>query len=293
MEKNYKLVTAPADEALNELQDNSIQVTVTSPPYFNLRKYTEHCSFEIGREKSVNEYVSNLSRVFEVLKTKTREDGLLFLNLGDSYVNGQLAGVPWRVALSLVDQGWILRSDIIWRKPNAMPSSVKNRPTVDHEYIFMFAKNKNYFYDQDAIREPNVTFTTASKMKGGRNHFGKRGGTPERGKNAGNNNLHDGRWDQAFNPLGRNKRTVWDIPLSKFRGAHFAVFPEQLVDTCISAGSFPGSLVCDPFSGSGTTGIVALKKGRHYFGCDINPEYNKMAESRLMEIEGCQRPLFW
>ena len=122
-------------------------------------------------------------------------------------------------------------------------------------------------------------------MRGGRNHFGKRGSTPEKGKNSGNSNLHNGRWDQAFNPLGRNKRTVWEIPLSKFRGAHFAVFPEKLVEICILAGSKPGTLVCDPFSGSGTTGVVALKYGRKYIGCDINPVYTNMARERLNKIE--------
>ncbi|RMG06352.1 MAG: hypothetical protein D6735_04110 [Acidobacteria bacterium] len=135
--------------------------------------------------------------------------------------------MPWRVALGLQDAGWILRSEIIWHKPNAMPASVKNRPTTSHEHVFLFAKSKDYFYNADAIREPHVTFTEASKMRGGRNHFGKRNGTPENGKNKGNPNLHNGRWDQAFHPLGRNKRTVWDIPLSKFRDAHFAVFQKD------------------------------------------------------------------
>lgn len=165
-----------------------------------------------------------------------------------------------------------------------MPSSVKDRPTTDHEYVFMFAKSKKYYYDQDAIREPHVTFTEQSRMKGGRGHFGKRGGTPENGKNGGSKNLHDARWDQAFHPLGRNKRTVWEIPLGKFRGAHFAVFPEKLVETCILAGSSKGSLVCDPFLGSGTTGVVALKLERDFFGCDISPEYTAMADGRLKEI---------
>ncbi|MCI7637114.1 MAG: site-specific DNA-methyltransferase [Oscillibacter sp.] len=284
MESRFRLITADAREALETLPDNSIQVTVTSPPYFNLRRYTNQLELEIGREKTVADYVNHLVETFDVLKAKTRDDGLLFLNLGDSYVHGELAGVPWRVALALSDRGWILRSDIIWKKPNAMPSSVKNRPTVDHEYVFMFAKSKSYYYDQDAIREPHVTFSPESKMRGGRNHFGKRGGTPEQGKNAGNSNLHDARWDQAFNPLGRNKRTVWEIPLGKFRGAHFAVFPEKLVEICVDAGSFANSLVCDPFSGSGTTGVVALRKGRQFFGCDINEEYNAMARARFEGI---------
>jgi DNA modification methylase len=121
-------------------------------------------------------------------------------------------------------------------------------------------------------------------MKGGRNHFGKRGGTPESGKNAGNMNLHTGRWDQAFHPLGRNKRTVWEIPLGKFRGAHFAVFPEKLVETCLLAASNKGSLVCDPFTGSGTTGIVAKRLGRYFYGIDLSEEYVTLAMERINSI---------
>lgn len=288
---DFKLYCGDAKEQLLEVEDSSIQLTVTSPPYFHLRKYTDQDSMEIGREVTVLDYVNDLADVFDVILCKTKDDGLLFLNLGDTYLNGALQGVPWRVAFELVNRGWILRSDIIWKKPNAMPSSVKNRPTVDHEYVFMFSKNKKYFYDQDAIREPHVTFSENSKMRGGRNHFGKRNGTPEHGKNGGDKNLHDGRWDQAFHPLGRNKRTVWEIPLGKFRGAHFAVFPEQLVETCVLAGSFPGSIVCDPFTGSGTTGVVALKHGRSFIGCDINEEYVAMAKKRILDEAG-QQPLF-
>lgn len=279
----WLILNSDVREGLKQLPDESIQLTVTSPPYFRLRTYSGGAD-EIGREASVDEYISSLVSVFEILKDKSKQDGLLFLNLGDSYVDGQLAGVPWRVALALQEVGWVLRSDIIWHKPNAMPSSIKNRPTVDHEYVFMFSKARQYKYNQDAIREPHVTFSENSKMRGGRAHLGKRGGTPEKGKNAGNSNLHDGRWDQAFHPKGRNKRTVWSIPLGKFRGAHFAVFPEKLVETCVLAGSDPGDLVCDPFAGSGTTGVVSLKLGRQFVGIEINSEYSKMASDRLSSV---------
>lgn len=279
----WSILNSDVREGLKQLPDESIQLTVTSPPYFRLRNYSGGAG-EIGREVTVDEYISSLVSVFGILKDKTKQDGLLFLNLGDTYVDGQLAGVPWRVALALQEVGWVLRSDIIWHKPNAMPSSVKNRPTVDHEYVFMFSKAKEYKYNQDAIREPHVTFSESSKMRGGRAHLGKRGGTPEKGKNAGNSNLHDGRWDQAFHPKGRNKRTVWSIPLGKFRGAHFAVFPEKLVETCVLAGSDPGDLVCDPFAGSGTTGVVSLKLGRQFVGIELNSEYSKMASDRLSSV---------
>ena len=172
-----------------------------------------------------------------------------------------------------------------------MPSSVKNRPTTDHEYIFLFSKDADYYYNADAIREPHVTFTEKSKMRGGRNHLGKRNGTPEQGKNAGNQNLHNGRWDQAFHPNGRNKRTVWEIPLGKFRDAHFAVYPEKLVETCILASTKVGDVVFDPFTGSGTTGVVAIKNNRIFLGCELVPKYQKMAQKRIDEIE-VKLPLF-
>jgi site-specific DNA-methyltransferase (adenine-specific) len=162
-----------------------------------------------------------------------------------------------------------------------MPSSVKNRPTTDHEYMFLFAKSSKYYYDADAIREPHVTFSENSKMRGGRNHLGKKGGTPEQGKNSGNSNLHNGRWDQAFHPQGRNKRTVWEVPLSKFRDAHFAVFPEQLIEPCILAGSSEGGIVLDPFFGAGTVGLVSMKKGRKFIGIELNEDYCKIAIKRI------------
>ena len=283
--EDYLVVAGDAAAVLAKLPDGVIQTTVTSPPYFGHREYTDGDENEIGKERVLADYINNLVRVFTVLHSKTKNDGTLWLNLGDTYRNNQLLGVPWRVAFALGEIGWTLRSDVIWRKPNAMPSSVKNRPTVEHEYLFFFAKDKNYLYNADAIREPHVTFSESSKMKGGRNHFGKRGGTPESGKNAGNTNLHTARWDQAFHPLGRNKRTIWDIPLSKFRGAHFAVFPEKLVETCLLASSEEGTLVCDPFTGSGTTGIVSKKMGRRFFGAELSEEYAQMARDRIRLVE--------
>jgi DNA modification methylase len=264
------------------LENQSIQAIITSPPYFGLRNYADEPSqAEIGQEATLQEYVTNLVSIFQTLKQKLKPNGLLWLNLGDTYRDKCLLGVPWRVALALQDDGWLLRSDIIWHKPNAMPSSIKNRPTTDHEYIFLFALNQDYYYDADAIREPHVTFTEQSKMKGGRNHFGKEGGTPENGKNAGNNNLHNGRWDQAFHPKGRNKRTVWQIPLSKFRDSHFAVFPEKLVETCILASTREYDVILDPFAGSGTTGVVATKLQRHFIGIELVKKYQEMAQARI------------
>ena len=288
LEKEYlknRVLLGDIREISSSIPDKIIQSVITSPPYFGHRKYSgeDACKNEIGREKKLDEYISNLVSCFEFIKPKLKDTGLLWLNLGDTYRKKQLLGVPWRVALALQDNGWILRSDIIWKKPNAMPSSVKDRPTTDHEYIFLFSKTAEYYYDADSIREPHVTFTEKSKMKGGRNHLGKKNGTPEQGKNAGNSNLHNGRWDQAFHPKGRNKRTVWDIPLGKFREAHFAVFPEKLVEMCMLASTKENDFVLDPFAGSGTTGVVVKKNNRNFIGVELVEKYQQMAQRRIKE----------
>ena len=273
------LINGEALNSLKKLPDSLVQTVITSPPYYGQRDY---CAKEqIGSEESPDEYINRLLEVFDEVKRVLKEDGTLWINLGDKYIDGNLAGLPWKLALTLKERGWILRSDIIWYKPNAMPSSVKNRPTTDHEYMFLFAKSSKYYYDADAIREPHVTFSENSKMRGGRNHLGKKGGTPEQGKNSGNSNLHNGRWDQAFHPKGRNKRTVWEVPLSKFREAHFAVFPEQLIEPCILAASSEGGIVLDPFFGAGTVGLVSMKKGRKFIGIELNEDYCKIAIKRI------------
>jgi DNA modification methylase len=259
-----------------------VDCVVTSPPYYNQRDY-RGAAKQVGIESSPQEYIDRLVAVLAQVHRVLKPTGTLWLNLGDKYDKGELLGMPWRVALGLVADGWLLRSDCVWHKPNAMPSSQSRRPTTDHEYVFLLAKSPDYFYDADAVREPHVTFSEQSKMRGGRGHFGKRGGTPETGKNNGNNNLHDGRWDQAFHPLGRNKRTVWSIPLGKYRGAHFAVFPERLVENCLRAGCPQGGLVLDPFCGSGTTCLVAKRLGMEWLGIDCVSEYCQMARARLRD----------
>lgn len=275
-------VCGDAYEMLRHFPSASVDCIVTSPPYFNQRDYS-HPS-QIGNEGVLTDYVTRLTAVFSECRRVLMERGTFWLNLGDKFSSGQLLGIPWRVALELVGQGWILRSDIIWHKPNAMPHSAASRPTTDHEYIFFFVKQPDYYYDADSIREPHVTFSEKSRMKGGRNHFGKRNGTPEQGKNSGTGNLHDGRWDQAFHPAGRNKRTVWSIPLGKSRDAHFAVFPEKLIEPCILAGCPSGGLVLDPFAGTGTVAAVAKRHQRKYVGIDLNPDYIAIAERRVGQV---------
>ncbi len=281
----FQVICSDVRKGLSRLNDSSVDTVVTSPPYYGQRDYES--DIQIGHEKTIEDYVDTLVEIFGAVRRVLRPEGTLWLNLGDKYLNGQLQGLPWRVALALQADGWVLRSDIIWHKPNAMPSAVKNRPTTDHEYIFLLTRStKDYYYDADAIREPHVTFTNQSRMKGGRKHLGKRGGTPEAGKNRGNPNLHDGRWDQAFHPKGRNKRTVWSMPLSKYRDAHFAVFPESLVEHCVKAGSPHKGVVLDPFCGSGTTGLVSLRIERDFIGIDCSQRYCDMASERLRNQQG-------
>ena len=273
-----------AVEVSKQLPEACVDTIVTSPPYYRQRDYGS--DLQIGQEISPAAYVERMTELFTELRRVVKPTGSAWVVIGDKYVDGELLGMPWRVCLALKDVGWVLRSDCIWHKPNAMPSSVKTRPTTDHEYIFFFSHSKKkYFYDADAVREPHVTFSEKSKMKGGRGHFGKRGGTPEKGKNGGDNNLHDGRWDQAFHPQGRNKRTVWSISLSKFREAHFAVFPESLVQTCLNASCPANGVVLDPFSGAGTTALAARRSGRQFIAIDCVAQYNEIAQSRVSAEE--------
>ena len=274
-----RVICDDALEALRRLPDGCADCIVTSPPYYGQRDYGH--SEQIGIEETPERYLEALGLVFVECKRVLSNEGTLWINLGDKYSDSGLLGLPWRLALLLKTAGWLLRSDIIWHKPNAMPSSVKNRFTTSHEYLFFFAKTSDYHFDADAVREPHVTFSERSRMRGGRGHFGKRNGTPEAGKNRGNSNLHNARWDQAFHPKGRNKRTVWEVALSKFREAHFAVFPEALIEPCILAGSSKGATVLDPFIGSGTTAVVAQRLGRHFIGIDRSQRYCEIAEKRL------------
>jgi len=278
------ILCGSAGATLDAMPAAIAHVAVTSPPYYGQRDYG--VAGQVGVEATPEDYVAGLVGVFRSLRRVLRPDGTLWLNLGDKYAGGSLLGMPWRVALALVADGWRLRSDIVWHKPNAMPHSNRRRPTHDHEYLFLLSAGDDYRYDADAIREPHRTFTEDSRMRGGRGHFGRRGGTPEQGKNAGSANLHTGRWDQAFHPLGRNKRTVWSVPLGKFREAHFAVFPPALIEPCILAGSPAGGIVLDPFFGAGTSGLVARAQGRRFIGIELNPAYCEMARERIARAGG-------
>ena len=284
-----RILLGDALQLAGRLPRGIVDCLVTSPPYFGHRAYSGgRDDRELGSEAAPGEYVDRLVERFRALRALLKPSATVWLNLGDTYRDGRLLGIPWRVALALAEDGWLLRSDIVWQKPNAMPSSVKNRPTPDHEYVFLLTRSARYHYDADAIREPHVTFTEQSRMRGGRRHLGKRGGTPEAGKNGGDHNLHDGRWDQAFHPGGRNKRTVWSVPLGKCREAHFAVFPEALIEPCIRAGCPPRGVVLDPFIGAGTTAIVSRRLGRRFVGFELVPEYVELAERRIAAAVGSE-----
>ena len=314
MKTNYILEGSVFDR-LKDIEDESIQCVVTSPPYWGLRDYGE--DEQLGLEETPEEFVDNLVKMFREVKRVLRKDGTVWLNLGDSYCgvgshnnkhttkkslnwNGSeetnnslrpggvhglkpknLVGIPWKVAFALQSDGWYLRQDIIWHKPNPMPESVQDRCTKSHEYIFLLTKSAKYFYDADAIREP------VSEISLKRAEYGWDCDRPST-KNASMNGkgIHTKKMGNRFvNPDGRNKRSVWTITTKPYKGAHFATFPPELPELCIKAGSREGEIVLDPFFGSGTTGWVAQRLGRKWIGVELNPEYVKIAEKRFMQQE--------
>jgi DNA modification methylase len=271
---------------LQQLLDNSINCIVTSPPYYALRDYG--IDGQIGLESSPEQYVDQLVQIFREAKRVLRKDGTLWLNLGDSYCGtGGLAGykrkdligIPWLVAFALRNDGWYLRQDIIWHKPNAMPSSVKDRCNTAHEHIFLLAKSPKYYFDYVAIQEPAAyDGRHDTKMHGSSKYHTSIMPDGQQQKLA--NRGHE-RWQWKDGVPVRNKRSVWSIPTRPFKGAHFAVFPEALAELCILAGCPEGGVVLDPFMGSGTVAVVAQRLHRNYIGFEINPEYIDIANNRL------------
>lgn len=252
-----------------------VQTCITSPPYFNQRKYTEE-SVEIGLEYSVEAYIANLTDVFDSVKTLLNDDGILWVNIGDKYKNGELMGIPWLFVFQMKKAGWKLRRDIIWakgtsglrREGSVMPESVKDRATTSHEYIFMFVKQNNYFYDYDAVKEVAIYPAGTKAAKGS----SKRGSEVGVNSRPAEYKVYDG--------FG-NMRSVWRYNVKPTRNGHFASYPEELITPMILASTKPGQIVFDPFMGSGTTAVVAKKLGREYLGCELNPGYMKIAEERL------------
>ncbi len=260
--RHSALIQGDSARVLARLPDRVFRTCVTSPPYWSLRDY--RIEGQIGLEASLDDYTNALVCVFSHVRRVLKDDGTLWLNIGDSYTSGgrtwraidrknptramdvrpatpdglkakDLIGVPWRLAFALQKAGWYLRADVIWNKPNCQPESVKDRPTRCHEYLFLLSKSERYFYDAAVRRGPN----------------------------------------------GRNLRTVWDINTRPHPEAHFAIFPESLVEPCLALGTRPGDLVLDPFLGSGTSAVVALSMGRRFVGIELNPRYLEIAARRL------------
>lgn len=304
----WEIKQGDALETLKAIAEQSINTCITSPPYWGLRDYG--VEGQLGLESTPEEYVKNLVDVFREVRRVLRDDGTLWLNLGDSY-NGSggaggdygpggikegqpkypgrniatlkpkdLVGIPWRVAFALQADGWYLRSDIVWHKPNPMPESVTDRPTKAHEYIFLLSKASKYYYDHEAIREPVVSRQTAQSVSFKRN--GSKRERPIPGQAYGTH-----RPNREDTPLRetRNKRSVWQVNTKPYSEAHFATFPPKLIEPCILAGCPEGGTVLDPFMGSGTTLQVATEWGRKSIGIELNPEYIEIAKRRLSAIQ--------
>ena len=265
-------------EGLRTLPDNSVNCCVTSPPYWGLRDYGHQG--QIGLEDTPQEYVTRMVEVFREVRRVLRDDGTLWLNLGDSYCKQkELLGIPWKVAFALQEDGWFLRQDIIWHKPNPMPESVTDRCTKAHEYIFLMTKNSKYYYDNDSIKEKSVTTVNRKTLPTDEYKAGK---TPS--EVTGKMTNRGGKSLAYAYPNGipfRNKRSVWTVTTKPFKGAHFAVMPQDLVEPCVKAGCPEGGVVLDPFAGSGTTLVVASKLNRSAIGIELNPDYVSIIEERL------------
>jgi DNA modification methylase len=257
------------------------QMCVTSPPYFGLRDYGH--PGQIGLEQTPDEYISAMVEVFRCVRDVLADDGTLWLNIGDSYAaqrgaiglkHKDLIGIPWMLAFALRADGWYLRQDIIWHKPNPMPESVRDRCTKAHEYIFLLSKSQKYYFDNEAIAEaanPKYESRYASPFNSGDKESSGQG-RPGNASNTKGIKKYTGT---------RNKRSVWTVATRPYKGAHFATFPPALIEPCILAGSRPGDVVLDPFMGSGTTAAVALKHNRTYLGCEINPNYKTLQDERI------------
>ena len=318
-----EVITGDALEVLKGLSSGSCDMCVTSPPYFGLRNYD--VEGQIGLEESPEKYVEKLVEILREVRRVLRQDGTLWLNVGDSYATRSgnqppmntrnkhghtaksvpvgfkqkdLLGIPWMLAFALRADGWYLRQDIIWNKTNCMPESVKDRCTKSHEYIFLLSKSPHYYFDAEAISEPiagsstkrylqNIEAQKGSDRQPGKSNGPMKAALPrfggEKYGESGKKEFKTKDGGVYVPTLRRNKRDVWNISTAHFDGGHFAVFPEKLVQPCILAGSRPGGTVLDPFCGSGTTGVVAVREGRSFIGIEINQEYSEMSLSRIAE----------
>lgn len=337
LEGNGKVFFGDCRDTMRDLiaQGVKVQMCVTSPPYFGLRDYGH--AGQLGLEATPAEYVAAMVEVFALVRELLADDGVLWLNLGDSYANDakwggstggkhvqalhgdsgigrakkatgmrpkNLLGIPWRVALALQEDGWNLRQDIIWHKPNPMPESVADRCTKAHEYLFLLSKSDRYYFDNEAIKEParytGLANQDASGFKNQMDFNGKHASATVRGDRGSKRNsfarvTKDSAGEHGQKPQFRperedvdyagmrNKRSVWTVATEGYSGAHFAVFPPALIEPCILAGSRPGDIVLDPFLGSGTTAQVAQALGRNWIGCEINDQYAPLQQARTAQ----------
>ena len=289
-----KIYNMDCVEGLRLLPDESINVCVTSPPYFCLRDYG--VEGQIGLEETPEEYIERLVQVFREVRRVLKPDGTLWVNIADSYANSgkgpstsksrdcqdlskiglrkcvpnglkpkDLIGIPWMLAFALRADGWYLRQDIIWEKPNAMPESVKDRCTKSHEHIFLLAKEPKYYFDHEAIKEPAIKGAAGSSFTSGKTAVHQPGASTK----------------ERIDSSTRSRRDVWRISTQPFKGAHFATFPEKLVEPCIIAGCPAGGVALDPFMGSGTTAVVAIRNERDFIGFELSPEYCEIAAERV------------
>jgi DNA modification methylase len=255
-------------DVARELPTGSVDCIVSSPPYFGLRDYGADGQY--GLESSPTEYVERLRVLFAELRRVLADDGTLWLNIGDSYTEKNLLGIPWMLAFALREDGWILRNDIIWYKPNAMPQAVHDRLSARHEHVFLFVKQRRYWFDIDAIRRsPSEWALKAFEGRWQARSDWKRDAVRTDRVTVGMDRAN------GYNRKGANPGDMWEISssTSSLDGAHFAIYPIELPQRCILAGCKPGGVVLDPFSGSGTTGLAAQRTGRRYIGVDINQEY--------------------
>ena len=287
--------------------DEKARCCVTSPPYYGLRDYGGENN-QIGLEQSPEEYIQQLVEVFREVRNCLTDDGTLWLNMGDSYYNyksgtgeyakqsvakgrqdlpmrspkranklkgfkdKELMGIPWMLAFALRADGWHLRQDIIWNKPNPMPESVRDRCTKSHEYIFLMTKQRDYYYDNEAIKEPVKKDWGTRDRTNGKYHNEGTGLQPHSGL--------------TKSYTKKNKRSVWTVNKKPYKGAHFATFPPELIKPCILAGSEKGDIILDPFIGSGTTAMVAKDLGRDYIGCELHEKYGNLIQKRIGEARG-------
>lgn len=355
MNPSHQILVGDCLELLRQMPDQSAYCCVTSPPYYGLRDY--RVEGQIGLEETPSAFIARLVEVFREVRRVLRDDGTCWVNMGDSYAGSwgghgrhdmglgvsalsarqlaasqrkdkkashpgwkpkDLMGMPWRLAFALQDDGWYLRQDIIWHKPNPMPESIRDRCTKAHEYLFLLSKSRRYYFDGTAIREPATWGITptgvgfghgydekpkprvtvprgwdTSSGEGGHGSFHKDGAARGSKRNSfaretkysdgahGQKAQHrPGREDIDYSQT-RNKRSVWTVATHGFKGAHFATFPPSLIRPCILAGAPRGGLVIDPFGGAGTTGLVAMQEGRRSILCELNPEYASIAQRRL------------